>query len=274
MRCQHRPPVWFFLSNSGTTVRMVSPFWGKPEALLGKEQRPIMRNWLLRSFMAIVLATTGFGIGFAQESGDLPLKKAEKKVDLYLSGHAMAVLPRDKDLTVGGAAVQGTDVRGTFGAGIKFEAYPWFTNKILGGEIEAFGLGGSVRAPRMTSGAGTTQAQGNLIAVSTMYNFLLRYPGETLQPYLGVGGGTSMGFLYNTSIQSGTVALSGSSGDMAFAYQFLGGLKTFVTNRLFLFGEYKYFATKYGWDAEGAGHSKVKLDFQTHIVSGGVGWSF
>ena len=237
--------------------------------------RPIMQKLVLRAFMALVPATAAVVSGFAQESGDPPpQKKPERKVDLYLSGHAMAFLPRDKDPTVGGAGIQGTDIRGTFGAGMKFEAYPWFTNKILGGEVEAFGLGGSVRAPLVTSGAGTTQAQGSLIAVNTMYNFMLRYRGETLQPYVGVGAGSSMGFLYETSIQGGGTALSGSSGSLAFAYQFLGGLKTFVTKRLFLFGEYKYFVTKYSWDADGAGDSKVKLDLQTHLISGGVGWSF
>lgn len=87
-------------------------------------------------------------------------------------------------------------------------------------------------------------------------------------------GGTSSGFLHNASIQHGNLALTGTSGDMAFAYQFLGGIKTFVTKRLFVFGEYKYFGTKYSFDSEGAGNSKVKLDFQTHIVSGGIGWSF
>ncbi|MGA6827252.1 hypothetical protein ACO9S2_06500 [Nitrospira sp. NS4] len=159
--------------------------------------RPIMQKLVLRACMALVLATAAVVSGFAQESGDPPpQKKPERKVDLYLSGHAMAFLPRDKDLTVGGVGIQGTDIRGTFGAGMKFEAYPWFTNKILGGEVEAFGLGGSVRAPRVTSGAGTTQAQGSLIAVNTMYNFMLRYRGETLQPYVGVGAGSSMGFLY------------------------------------------------------------------------------
>lgn len=187
-----------------------------------------------------MLATAAVGPGFAQESGDPPpQKKPERKVDLYLSGHAMAFLPQDKDLTVGGAGIQGTDIRGTFGVGMKFEAYPWFTNKILGGEVEAFGLWGSVRAPLVTSGAGS-----------------------------------SMGLLYDASIQGGGTALSGSSGSLAFAYQFLGGLKTFVTKRLFLFGEYKYFVTKYSWDADGAGDSKVKLDLQTHLISGGVGWSF
>lgn len=197
-----------------------------------------------------------------------------RKVDLYLSGYLFGLLPQDKDLSVGGNRIPNTDVQGTIGAGIKFEAYPSFTRKIVGGEVEVFGLGGSVRAPRITSGSGTTQAQGSLIAVNTMYNFMLRYPGETVQPYIGVGGGTSMGVLYNTSIQSGSSALTGSSGEVAFAYQFLGGVKTFVTKRLFLFGEYKYFGTKYSWDSEGSGDSNVKLDFRTHIFSGGLGWSF
>ncbi|SPP64794.1 conserved exported hypothetical protein [Nitrospira lenta] len=228
-----------------------------------------------RGLILMLLVAMSPNSVWAEGLGDPASQKPpEKKVDLYLSGHAMGFFPQDKDLTVGGAGVPRTDIRGTFGAGIKFEAYPWFTNKILGGEIEAFGLGGSVRAPRITSGSGTTQAQGNLIAVNTMYNVMLRYPGEMVQPYIGVGGGTSIGVLYDALIQHGNLALTGTSGDMAFAYQFLGGIKAFVTKRLFVFGEYKYFGTKYSFDSEGASHSKVKLDFQTHIVSGGIGWSF
>jgi opacity protein-like surface antigen len=138
----------------------------------------------------------------------------------------------------------------------------------LGAEIEAFGLGGSIRSSRTTTGAGTTQAQGNLIAVSTMYNLMLRYPGDRLQPYIGAGIGSSTGFLYNVNIQSGNNSLSGSSRDWTFAYQFLGGLRTFVTANLFLFGEYKYYVVKYSWDSD------VRFDFQTHLVSGGLGWSF
>lgn len=199
---------------------------------------------------------------------------SEKKIDLLLSGYVLGMFPRDEDLSVGGNRISNTDVRGTIGAGIKFDVYPWFTKKILGAEIEVFGLGGSVRAPRATSGSGTTQAQGSLIALTTMYNLMLRYPGETIQPYIGAGVGSSTGILYNANIQSGNVGLSGTSGDLAFAYQFLGGVRAFVTKQLFLFGEYKYFTTNYSWDSESASTQRVKLDFQTHIVSGGVGWSF
>ena len=129
-------------------------------------------------------------------------------------------------------------------------------------------------APRMTSGSGTTQARGNLIAVSTMYNLMLRYPGETIQSYIGVGGGMSTGILHSANVTSGNAGLTGSSEDFSFAYQFPGGVRTFVKKRQFVFGEYKYFVTKYSWDSEGAGNQRIKLDFQTHIVSGGIGWSF
>lgn len=211
----------------------------------------------------------------AQESGDPAVqKRPEKKVDLLLSGHLIGVIPENKGLSVGGSTIPNTDVRGTIGAGVKFDVYPWFTNKILGAEIEAFGLGGSVRAPRTTSGAGITQARANVISVSTMYNLMLRYPGDILQPYIGVGVGSSTGILYNVNVQSGNTSLSGNAGDWTFAYQFLGGIRTFLTPRFFLFGEYKYYVAKYSWDSEGAGNPKIKLDFQTHLVSGGLGWSF
>jgi hypothetical protein len=51
-------------------------------------------------------------------------------------------------------------------------------------------------------------------------------------------------------------------------------VRTFVTKKLFLFGEYKYFVTKYSWDSEGGANQQIKLDFLTHIVSVGIGWSF
>ena len=219
---------------------------------------------------SVVLIIGWSGGAFGQEVPPLPVKK----FDLYLSGHVMGLFPQDRDLSVGGNRISNTDVRGTVGAGIKFDIYPWFTKKTVGAEIEVFGLGGSVRAPRTTSGSGTTQAQGSLIAITTMYNLMLRYPGETIQPYIGAGVGSSTGILYKADIQSGNVGLSGTSGDLAFAYQFIGGVRAFVTKQLFLFGEYKYFVTQYSWDSGGAGNQRVKLDFQSQIVSGGGGWSF
>lgn len=44
-----------------------------------------------------------------------------------------------------------------------------------------------------------------------------RIPDIDVRGTIGAGGGTSMGVLYNTSIQSGGSTLAGSSGEVAFA---------------------------------------------------------
>lgn len=44
-----------------------------------------------------------------------------------------------------------------------------------------------------------------------------RIPDTDVRGTIGAGGGTSMGVLYNTSIQSGGSTLAGSSGEVAFA---------------------------------------------------------
>ena len=157
-----------------------------------------MPGRLLHSMAAFsLMGTKSWGPAHAQETNDPstspPENKAEKKVDLLLSGHLIGLFPQDKDLSAGGNRIPNTNVRGTLGAGIKFDIYPWFTNKVLGGEIETFGFGGSVRASKTTSGIGTSQAQGSLVAISTMYNLMLRYPGVTIQPYVGIGAGSNRG---------------------------------------------------------------------------------
>lgn len=203
-----------------------------------------------------------------------PPSPQDRMFDLLLSAHVSGVQPLDRDLSVGGSRIPDTDVRGTIGAGIKFDLYPWFTRKMLGAEFEVFGLGASLRAPRSSSGSAAIQAQGSVVVLSTMYNLMLRYPGNTIQPYVGIGVGSSAGVLYNVNIQNGNTGLSGHAADVAFAYQFLGGVRAFVTPQLFLFGEYKYYVTRYEWDSQRAGQSNVTFDFRTQIVSGGVGWSF
>jgi len=51
-----------------------------------------------------------------------------------------------------------------------------------------------------------------------MYNLMLRHPGNTIQPYVGIGAGSSTGILYNANIQSGNVGLTKHAGSLAFAY--------------------------------------------------------
>ena len=119
-------------------------------------------------------------------------------------------------------------MRGSGGAGVKVGVFPPFVSKVFGIEGEVFGAGGSVKAPRVTSGTGTTQADGSLITINQMFNLIARYPGEIIQPYAGVGGGWSAGLLKDVYIQSGNIGLTGSSGDVTFAHQFLGGVRAYL----------------------------------------------
>ena len=98
-----------------------------------------MTGRLLRGMVVFSLMVTMWrGPAFAQETSEpstsAPQEKAEEKVDLLLSGHLIGLFPQDNDIYIGGNRILYTDVRGTIGAGIKFDIYPWFTKNIVGAE--------------------------------------------------------------------------------------------------------------------------------------------
>jgi opacity protein-like surface antigen len=64
-------------------------------------------------------------------------------------------------------------------------------------------------------------------------NLLLRYPGQTFQPYAGVGGAALISHI-------GDSATTKSDSDVGFGVNLLAGLRTFITPYVALFAEYKY----------------------------------
>ena len=68
-----------------------------------------------------------------------------------------------------------------------------------------------------------------------------------------------------------------NAADGAFAYQLLGGIRANVTDRMFLFTEYKYLVANYQWESEFANGSRgpsFTLNYRTHIIAGGLGVTF
>ena len=63
---------------------------------------------------------------------------------------------------------------------------------------------------------------------------------------------------------------AGTLTDTSLALQYLAGLRALVTERVFLFGEYKYFASRYHW----SGSLEPSLNLRTHIIAVGVGLAF
>jgi opacity protein-like surface antigen len=221
----------------------------------------------------LVTSLIGAANAMAQEppagessSGQAPASD-KRKTEVYAGLSILGTLPINENLVVGGTTIPNTNAKGSVGAGLKAGIFPKFAGGVFGVEGEVFGHGGKLSAP---------QAQGDLTAVNFMVNVLARYPGEIIQPYVGAGFGVSAGQLSDANIQVGGAQLTGKAADGAFAYQFLGGVRAYVTKKIFLFGEYKYLAANYKWESQGitAGSPAVKYDFRTQIVSGGIGISF
>ena len=98
-----------------------------------------------------------------------------------------------------------------------------------------------------------------------MVNLTLRYPGKTVVPYIGVGGGYSSGVLTHGEIPGRSDR--DFEGSWAFGSQFFGGVQGNLTEKVFLFSEYKYFSADYHW-------KEFALDFRSQYALFGIGLRF
>jgi hypothetical protein len=191
--------------------------------------------------------------------------------DRHVSLYGFGLLPATSDLRVDRVEVTDASVSRAAGAGLKADWFPAFGGGILGFEAEVFGHGGKVSAP-----AGATTATGNLTNFNGMVNVLARYPGETLQPYVGAGLGFSVSRFGSATLSTsnGATTVTGDAADTAFAYQAFVGTRAYVTARVYLFGEYKFFGSNYHYRSNAATQPLTTLEFQTHLFAGGVGMAF
>jgi opacity protein-like surface antigen len=203
---------------------------------------------------------------------------AQDKTEFYVSLYMQGSYPLNRPVSLQDDPFTNTDVQGGLGGGLKFGIFPAITGRIVGLEAELSGLDGRVDAPTATAGGVTRSANFRLQSINAMANLLLRYPGEVIQPYLGVGAGVSGGFARDLNLQSSTIGvIRENAADGAFAYQFIGGIRANVSDRLFLFTEYKYFVANYQWESEfpnGAHGPSFTLNYRTHLISGGLGFRF
>ena len=201
-----------------------------------------------------------------------------RMTEAYIAPYLLGTFPIDKNLSIGGngfanETFRGTNIKSSGGAGIKAGVYPGATGGVLGLEGEFFGHGGKLK----TSDGAFPSADANLLVLNSMVNLLARYPGDLLQPYVGAGMGVSVAQLRDINFQTRSGAMTGKGSDVAFAYQFLAGVRAYVQKNVFLFGEYKYFGSSYDWKSETASGSAgptTSLTFRTHLAVVGLGVSF
>jgi len=230
------------------------------------------RKWLFLGALVLSSIVGSLNAG-AQESGNPNTGKTEGYVSLY----GLYTSPKTSNISLGSAEFPDTSLDNGFGGGIKTGIFPKFTRGFVGAELDLFGFGSKITSPQMLVGGLPSFFNGNLTSINFMVNVVARYPGEYLQPYAGAGAGGSWGLLTSVDFQSqGFQSISDTGATGAFAYQFFGGLRTNVTKRFFVYGEYKYFKADYKWDAQVifGPDTSVSLDFTTHIFSGGIGIRF
>ena len=135
---------------------------------------------------------------------------------------------------------------------IKASVFPHGLGNIVGIGLETFGHGSEISfsSPVNAGSAAST----NIWVFSSMLNLTFRYPGKAFVPYIGVGGGYSSGVLIHANIPGRSDR--DFEGSWAFGSQFFGGVQGNLTEKVFLFSEYKYFSANYHWE-------QLALDFRS-----------
>ena len=190
--------------------------------------------------------------------------EALDEIEIYLSGYGMAAQPLNKGGTFKGKGISDETINGDPGVGFKIGLFPHVGHGYVGIELESFGNNNSMSFP-IIGNIEKPKGESNLITYHSMVNLILRYPGTLLRPYAGIGGGLSNGILTNADIP-GRRDKNFETGT-AFGYQFLGGMQLVMTERWFLFGEYKYFSANYHW-------KELSLNFRSEYFLGGIGFLF
>jgi opacity protein-like surface antigen len=138
--------------------------------------------------------------------------------------------------------------------------------KWLAMETEVFYSSPHIKQQTITamggSGTASTDAPGSHTRMATWaFNWILRYPGEWIQPYAGAGLGIFWGRLADPG---GT-----SSADTSPGLNALAGLRVKMGQHLVLFSEYKYNRASFDFS-----NTDFHVLYQAHYVVGGLGWSF
>jgi opacity protein-like surface antigen len=187
---------------------------------------------------------------------------AQEKDDVYISLYVQRSLPRNRNAFLGGEEMANTMVGNGMGAGIKLGFFPAIAKGVVGIELESSGHGGEVTFPLMTN---SKPASTNLLVFNSMVNMIVRYPGDVIRPYIGVGVGLSQGVLTGPNIPGRTD--TDFEAARSFGHQYVAGAQGRVSERTFLFAEYKYVSANYHWE-------KLSLDFRSHYVIAGIGIQF
>jgi opacity protein-like surface antigen len=187
---------------------------------------------------------------------------AAETADVDVGLYALGAFPSDQGLFAQGGNPSDPRIANGAGAGIKAAVFPHDLGSIVGIGMEMSGHGSEITFSPAHAGSLPST---NLWVFSTMVNLTLRYPWKAFVPYIGVGGGYSSGVLTHADIPGRSDR--DFEGSWAFGSQFFGGVQGNLTEKVFLFSEYKYFSADYHW-------KELALDFRSQYALFGIGLRF
>lgn len=187
---------------------------------------------------------------------------AAETADIDVGLYVLGAFPSDQGLFAQGGNPSDARIANGAGAGIKASVFPHGLGNIIGIGLESSGHGSEISFSSVNAGSFPST---NLWVFSSMVNLTLRYPGNPVVPYIGVGGGYSSGVLSHAEIPGRSD--QDFEGSWAFGSQFFGGVQGNLTEKVFLFSEYKYFSANYHW-------KQLALDFRSQYVVFGIGLRF
>ncbi len=183
---------------------------------------------------------------------------------IELGFYGLGSWPVDKPIFNQGTVTEAS-IKHSFGGGVKAGLFPDLTRRIIGVEIDSSGHGGALSFANRAGSGQPGISRSDLLVLHTMINLIVRYPDKPITPYAGIGGGWSHGVLLNPNIAGR--ADQDFETARSFGYQFLAGTQVMLSRKVFLFGEYRYFAANFHWNG-------LALDFRSHYGVVGFGLRF
>ncbi|MBH0208143.1 MAG: outer membrane beta-barrel protein [Nitrospira sp.] len=183
---------------------------------------------------------------------------------IELGGYALGSWPRDQEIYNQGTTIPSSVQKG-FGAGLTVGLFPTVLRGIIGLAFDTNLHSGALSFSTVTQGQQTQSGRSDLLVSNTTANFIFRYPGEHIRPYVGAGIGWSSGTLLNPNIAGRNDQDFDST--YTLVHQFLAGTQMLLNSNAFLFGEYRYVSSDYHWEG-------LAVDFRTHYGLLGVGLRF
>lgn len=197
----------------------------------------------------------------------------------FLPGLSLVAVPAQAEWYVAGQAgysfagpLRNVTTTGPF-SGIELQNFDLSNSVAYGGKVGVYPFHGSLgfeldvnhSTPHVKS---LGDSPGIHLAVTNVgANIVLRYPGVTFQPYLGAGPGIMIARL-SRSIETQ------QDTQVSIGFNFLTGIRAFVTPHVALFTEYKYTDTKFGFDDAFGSFGGFDSTYRAHQLFLGVSYHF